>query len=146
PIFALLYLIRWWQDRKLSFGHLALSLAIAGGITFVVIAACYGPETVRLTRVGAPPDPLAPRIAGDGWIRTGMRQAASFLNLPSYSYLVGLDTVVRHDRAGHSAYLLGQTLEKGGWWYYFPVAFAVKTPAAVLLLLLASLLIVAGYL
>ena len=80
-----------------------------------------------------------------GWFRGGLYQAASILNLPSYSYLVGLGMVARHDREGHQAYLLGKTSEKGGWWYYFPVAFAVKTPTAVLLLLLVSLpIVVAG--
>ena len=67
------------------------------------------------------------------------------MKIPSYGYLVGLDTVARHDREGHpAAYLLGR-MSKTGWWYYFPVAFAVKTPTAVLLLLLLSLLaLIAG--
>ena len=69
PIFVLLYLIKWWQEtrlkfvsgspRKLSFGHLALSLAVTGGLTVAGIALCYGPETVRLSRPGSPADLLA---------------------------------------------------------------------------------------
>jgi hypothetical protein len=146
PILVLLYLIKWWQEgrgRKLSLAHLALSLAVVCVITVAVVAACYAPETVRLSRRGAPADPIAARMDSAGSFRTGLRQAASLLNLPSYSYLVGLNMVDRHDRDGHQSYLLGRTSNQG-WWYYFPVAFAVKTPTAVLLLLLISLWIVAG--
>jgi Dolichyl-phosphate-mannose-protein mannosyltransferase len=152
PIFVVLYVIKWWQEsrpdsgaasrRKLSASHLALSLAVIGGITVVLIAACYGPETIRLTRRGSPSAPLAARMDRQDWFGERLYQTASFLNIPSYSYLLGLRVVARHNSEGHPAYLLGKTSEKGGWWYYFPVAFALKTPTAVLLLLLVSLLIV----
>ena len=49
-------------------------------------------------------------------------------------YKSGLSEVLRHNRIGHQAYLLGQ-VSQFGWWYYFPVAMAVKTPLAALLLL-----------
>lgn len=57
--------------------------------------------------------------------------------LPTY-YLFGGYNVMIHNRAGHSASLLGQYSSKG-WWYYFPVAFTFKTSIPFLLTALAGL-------
>jgi 4-amino-4-deoxy-L-arabinose transferase-like glycosyltransferase len=45
----------------------------------------------------------------------------------------GIRDVVKHNRSGHRAYLLGMTGQEG-WWYFFPVALAVKAPLGLLLL------------
>jgi predicted membrane-bound dolichyl-phosphate-mannose-protein mannosyltransferase len=78
PIFVVLYLIKWCQAsrpdsgamprRRLSIGHLALSLALIGGITVAVIAACYGPETIRLTRGGDTFRAAHREMERQGWI------------------------------------------------------------------------------
>src|SRR5207302_92430 len=41
PVFVVLYLIKWWQEGKHSLRNLALSLAVAGGVTVAVIGLCY---------------------------------------------------------------------------------------------------------
>ena len=56
------------------------------------------------------------------------------LPLPAPELFDGIRFAMRHNQAGHAAYLLGQVGSQG-WWYYFPVALAVKTPIAFLLLL-----------
>jgi 4-amino-4-deoxy-L-arabinose transferase-like glycosyltransferase len=115
PTFLTLYVIRWKREREAGFSWRGLvnAMSVVLGLGFVVIAVCYGPETMKIAHGGG------------------------------CSYLLGLETVIQHDRDGHPAYLLGQ-IRKQGWWYYFPVAFAVKTPTAVLLLLLLSVVTWAG--
>ncbi|WP_321470639.1 glycosyltransferase family 39 protein [uncultured Paludibaculum sp.] len=56
------------------------------------------------------------------------------MSAPAPEFFQGLGTVSSHNRAGHTAYLLGQR-SMAGWWYYYPVVLAVKTPMALLLLL-----------
>jgi len=46
-------------------------------------------------------------------------------------YFRGLAGIVEHNRAGHSAYLLGRW-SRTGWWYYFIVALGVKAPLPLL--------------
>jgi hypothetical protein len=53
--------------------------------------------------------------------------------LPAPELYSGIQEVMRHNRAGHPAYLLGQRAQTG-FWYFFPVALAVKTPLAFLVL------------
>jgi hypothetical protein len=115
PIFLILYVLRWKRERdaRFSWRRLAISTSAVLGLGLAAIAVCYGPETMKIAHGGRS------------------------------SYLLGLETVIRHDRDGHPSYLLGQ-IRKEGWWYYFPVAFAVKTPTAVLLLLLLSVVICVG--
>ncbi|HYH10335.1 MAG TPA: glycosyltransferase family 39 protein [Thermoanaerobaculia bacterium] len=55
--------------------------------------------------------------------------------VPAPRMFTGVLEVKRHDVRGHTAFLLGETSEKG-WWYYFPVALLYKTPIAFLLLAL----------
>jgi len=53
---------------------------------------------------------------------------------PAPELFSGIQTVLKHNREGHPAFLLGKT-GRAGWWYYYPVALAVKTPLPVLMLL-----------
>jgi hypothetical protein len=145
PTFAVLYLVEWWQRggrfgwRRAVMAGLTLSVVSVG-----VIAMAYWRETWRLT-FGGPAkfvrlDARIERLTRPGgWFY----EAGKRYGLPAYSYLVGMDSAMHHDREGHSAYLLGQRSRKG-WWYYFPVAFAVKTPTAVWLLGLLGLALAAG--
>jgi hypothetical protein len=55
------------------------------------------------------------------------------LRLPAPELYSGIQEVIRHNREGHPAYLLGQRSQTG-FWYFFPVALAVKTPLAFLAL------------
>jgi 4-amino-4-deoxy-L-arabinose transferase-like glycosyltransferase len=54
--------------------------------------------------------------------------------LPAPEVFDGVQEVVKHNRAGHSSFLLGER-RTFGWWYYFPVVLGVKTPLAFLALL-----------
>jgi 4-amino-4-deoxy-L-arabinose transferase-like glycosyltransferase len=57
--------------------------------------------------------------------------------VPAFEFFNGIASVLRHDRAGHQAYLLGQ-LRTTGFWYYYLVALSVKTTLAMLILFAAS--------
>src|SRR5205823_1592497 len=57
------------------------------------------------------------------------------ITTPAPEFFDGIRVVLRHNKLGHPAYLLGQA-GSNGWWYYFPVAIAVKTPLAFLSMLL----------
>jgi hypothetical protein len=57
--------------------------------------------------------------------------------LPAPELFDGIQSVEKHNQAGHWGYLLGQ-VSMTGFWYYYPVVLAVKTPLAFLLLLGAA--------
>jgi hypothetical protein len=67
------------------------------------------------------------------WFSFGPVEKIGF-SLPAPEYFNGLIEVLRHNRYGHGAFLLGQH-RFTGWWYYFPVALGVKTPIAFLVLI-----------
>jgi hypothetical protein len=113
------------------------SLLAIGVMAAVIVGAAYWRETVRLTKASTF-TPLKSAIQRRTLAGMLMYRVGDFLDLPAYSYLVGLESAARHDVIGHPSYLLGRLSDKG-WWYYFPVAFAVKTPTAVLLLLVVCL-------
>jgi 4-amino-4-deoxy-L-arabinose transferase-like glycosyltransferase len=148
PVFALLYLIRWWHDgdlpagtRRLGWRDAAKSMAAVGVISLSIIALAYLPETARfLHHPGAGP-PLTARIQPETTMGRVLYRVGQAFHLPAFTYLVGLESNERHDRNGHPSYLLGQIRERGGWWYYFPVAFALKAPDALLLLLVSALVL-----
>jgi hypothetical protein len=63
-----------------------------------------------------------------------MAQASELLShIVPKEFVLGILFQVVHNRAGHSASLLGMHSQMG-WWYYFPVAFALKTTLPFLLL------------
>lgn len=132
PLLAGFYWFRRLQEGRgrLSLRHFAASAAIAGAISAAIIAAAYGPESIRCWR-GPKLRQVADRstLVGEVLFQTGKR-----LGLPAHPYLVGISDLAVHDKIGHDAYLLGMQSNQG-WWYYFPVVFAVKTPLSVLALL-----------
>src|SRR6185436_1195849 len=62
----------------------------------------------------------------------GTPVGASF-RMPAPELYSGIQEVLKHNREGHTGYLLGQ-ISKTGFLMFHPVALAVKTPIAVLLL------------
>ena len=69
-------------------------------------------------------------------VRARRRGALSYV-LPT-DFVLGVLWQFWHNRAGHTAGLLGM-YSQTGWWYYFPVAFALKATLPFLLLSLAAL-------
>lgn len=61
------------------------------------------------------------------------------LYIPACEYLVGLGSVLDHDRRGHRSFFLGELSPTGGWKTYFPVIIALKWPTVVVLLLTIAL-------
>ena len=136
PVLLLLYLFRWWQQgaapiegRRLSFGHLAASLAVVAAIAALVIAAAYGPATVR--SFAGPP--LQDSLDNSTVMNRALGTLGWFFDLPAHPFFNGLRLVGGMGKVPHPAYLLGR-YSNYSWWYYYPVVFAVKTPTAVLLL------------
>ncbi len=133
PVFAVLWLFRWWQQRgkgPLSWARLPIACGALVLVSTLMIAVAYGPATVRSLR-GPKLRQVVDRsnFTGEVLFQTGKR-----LGLPAHPFLTGLGEFAKHDTTGHDSYLLGKHSHEG-WWYYFPVVFAVKTPTAVLVLL-----------
>jgi hypothetical protein len=135
PVFAALWLIRRWQEHFPPVSALAAVPLLAAA----TVGLAYGPETARVLLHPGRTEPLAGRIEGRTLPSRALRAVAATLRLPSHNYLLGLDSVSRHDRNGHPAYLLGQISATGGWPQYFPVAFAVKSPVALLAAIVAAI-------
>jgi Dolichyl-phosphate-mannose-protein mannosyltransferase len=130
PALAILYLIRWYQ-RPADFPvrRAALACAAIFGITMLVAAGVYWPETLRCWRTAVPP--LAASVKRGNLIGEALYRAGRWLHLPEHAFLAGLGKVAQHNQGGHTSYLLGMRSDKG-WWYYFPVVFAVKSTMAAL--------------
>ena len=146
PVFILLYVISWWHRNKSArfaemLKGLVASTSILLAVAFSVVMLSYAPEIkagvvhAMTGRQDLPflSQPLAPRIDRHTAGGQALFWIAEKLNLPSYTYLVSLNTVWTHLTVGHESYLLGQ-VSSHGWWYYFPVAILVKTPTVTLLL------------
>jgi hypothetical protein len=58
--------------------------------------------------------------------------------VPFPELYAGIDNVIRHNRAGHVAYFMGEVREEG-WWTFFPTLIAIKIPLAVLALIAIGL-------
>ena len=163
PVFAGLYLLRWFQlllNRwsgnhvlwPVSFGRALKALPVLVVVCALVVGAMYWDASRRSLKEWG--DDRAPKLSerlamapGKGGETSPTEEVLSFaarlFDLPVHPYLIGLNDVAIHGRTGQDTYLLGQT-SKVGWWYYFPVAFAVKTPLAVhLLTILAACFVVA---
>ena len=82
-----------------------------------------GPAQTYLAESSAPPD-------------SPEKRAAAFFGdtgVPAPMFWRGLIDVMKHNREGHRAYLLGN-ISQHGWWYYFPVVLALKTTLPLLIL------------
>lgn len=61
--------------------------------------------------------------------------------VPAGEYLEGLRTVVRHNRHGMPAFMLGKVTQAGGWKLYYPLVVALKWPTIPLLLFIGSIVL-----
>jgi hypothetical protein len=147
PVFAILYAIRWWQQReRFSFLHFAGSLASVAVVGYTAVVAVYLPEAkyfVPSWAVKRPGPPLETVVDCKNTVGHSLCQVGHLASLQGNSFYRGLSDFAAHNAGGHPGYLLGQISDKG-WWYYFPIVFLVKTPTADLLL--AGLLLCGGLL
>lgn len=99
---------------------LGMTAALIGGTSFIIWAA-YG---FQFTKVDI----------SSSWNRpTHYFKKLVDFPLPAGNYFQGLYEVIKHDKFGHNAFLLGET-EAHGRLAYFPIAFATKTPIITLAL------------
>jgi hypothetical protein len=137
PAYAILYAIRWWQQReRFTFLHFGGSLLAVAAIAYVAIVAVYLPEAkffVPSWAMKKPGPPLETVVNCANPIGDLLCRAGRVASLQANSFYLGLSNFAQHNAGGHLSYLLGQ-FSQNGWWYYFPVVFLVKTPTADLLL------------
>ena len=143
PVFAILYAIRWWQEReRFSLVHFGGSILMVAAIAYLAIVLVYLPEAkffVPSWAMKKPGPPLTGEMQSKS--RELLVRVAHIASLQTNSFYEGLSNFLEHNAGGHPGYLLGQ-ISDTGWWYYFPVVFLVKTPTADLLLL--GFLLVSG--
>jgi hypothetical protein len=120
------------RPKRLTLAVLAVNL-----IALAVIAAVYAPEIAHSRHLPK----LYPHLTQKGMAGPALAFAASKLNLPEWTWLLGIDRLSEHDATGHWSYLMGQ-LSEHGFWNYFPIAMLVKTPVATLLAIAASLVLI----
>ena len=137
PVFAILYAIRWWQQReRFSLVHFGGSLVLVAVIAFLAIVLVYLPEAKFFEPSWAlrrPNPPLETVIDRSNMLGDLLGRVGKVASLQANSFYRGFSDFVGHNAGGHPSYLLGQ-ISDTGWWYYFPVVFLVKTPTADLLL------------
>ncbi len=165
-IVPVVYLVRWWYDRRRKTTPLPWSLtrlfALLGksALVFLVLTfVCYGFEIRKPID-----DPIVQQLyekraqlaashtyntlslfeqrfiaTTDPATRSGQRlQKALQLPVPAYSYLSGLIAVTSHNYTGHSHSFLGKTGDHGSI-FYFPLGWVVKTPFGIFALTLIGL-------
>uniref|UniRef100_Q02D94 Glycosyl transferase, family 39 n=1 Tax=Solibacter usitatus (strain Ellin6076) TaxID=234267 RepID=Q02D94_SOLUE len=140
PPLLILYVACWIRrPREFPIRRAATAAATVFAVAAAMVLVVYWPETLRCFRTSVPR--LADVARRENAMGEALYRLGNWFNLPSHSYLFGLNAVADHNAGGHSSYLLGMRNDKG-WWYYFPVVFAVKSTmaalAAALLLLAAS--------
>jgi hypothetical protein len=139
PPLVILYAIRMAQPPPMPWKRTPRDAAVLGGITAVVIAAVYWPETIRSFGPSMPQ--LASVVNRGNLIGEVLFRMGGWFHLPAHAFLTGLGKVAQHNHGGHPTYLLGMRSDKG-WWYYFPVVFGVKSTVAALIA--AAILLAAG--
>jgi len=147
-VLPLLYCIAWRKNHRGRFFTWRGTLLVVGVMSIgagSVIVLAYAPQAVTRfhdLRAAGYQVPFVNRVLGASVATNRTRQIAAALaraaGEPVYSYLMGLNEVIKHNADGHPAYLLGR-FSRHGWWSYFPVAFMVKTPTAVLVASLLAL-------
>jgi len=160
PILIILYLIKWWQTKKLnnpfSFKNFLKTFIFILLIAYIIIFITYGfeikkplddPDIVKLY------EKRSEKVESGEWQNSGFLPNAILANtdrnkksgqiiywiaenipVPSLSYLKGIVQLASHNYFGHQAYLNGH-YSNFGWWYYFPLAYLVKSTIAEIILL-----------
>ncbi|HSU66111.1 MAG TPA: glycosyltransferase family 39 protein [Tepidisphaeraceae bacterium] len=132
PPAAAALLFTFWRAGRLhrnwrSPAVMASCTGIAVLVAAVTIWASYG---FRVGTLGE----LPASFGGYGSMpTTGLVAAIQHVPLPAHEFWHGLLFLQAHTKAGHMAYMLGQTSTRGFWMYY-PVMLLVKTPLMTLLL------------
>jgi Dolichyl-phosphate-mannose-protein mannosyltransferase len=135
PIFALLWLIRRWEDGDRRPARMALAVAagMAGytaimGLSDVIVTA--GATLPISTRTGDHP-------SIDGKLDPFLGQRLGrLLEMPIPQDWVGFVRQALHQRSGAPGYLFGEVRETG-WGHYYLVTLAVKVPLVFWLILAA---------
>lgn len=141
---------RYWRRvdmGQVSVGYyLAAGLGVGGLLAAKFSGLIVAPALALLAvsrrlwgRVRLSPVRAAAEIAG--WLLLGALLLLAVYRFQWEPLRVDFTLQQEHQRAGHSAFLLGQ-VSRDGWWYYFPVILAVKTPLTALALLGLSLVVV----
>jgi hypothetical protein len=60
--------------------------------------------------------------------------------IPAPLFFGGIEIVRHHSEAGHPAFFLGRTGDRG-WWFYFPLIYYFKTPLAFVILSIAGVVL-----
>ena len=156
--YVVLYLFCWLRDpMRFRLRDLVKSVAVVGGVMFLVIYAVFGFETGTLLAPGSTVTAELsaklqknPETAGSfsDLILThpavaGLADRITHTPIPMPSLFRGLYYTGSHAAEGHDTYLLGK-FSKAGWWYYFPVMAAVKTPTGDILLFVLAVAVAAA--
>lgn len=122
------------EKRELPFNKLVFMKNIGAVIFtgFIVIWACYHFTTAQI-QPGVPHIKIDRIVGAEGIMHDFAYAIAESVIIPAPEFIQGIQDVFKHNKAGHTAYLLGEISEKG-WWYFFPVVLIVKTPLPFLLL------------
>lgn len=120
--------------REWNWGKAAALAAIA----FVVV---WGAYAFHITKVELGDGRVALHFPGASEPRVEEFPSSirATLYIPACEYLVGLGSVLDHDRRGHRSFFLGELSPTGGWKSYFPVIVALKWPTVVALLFAIAL-------
>lgn len=123
------------KPRARGIGPLAEAIAssglaniAAGLLAFAVLWAGDGFGTVTLGEVAGRSTSGVPRMVGP----------IDAAKLPIPTSAVSVLKQVRHQNAGHEAYLCGE-IRQSGWPAYFPIAFGLKTPTGLLALFVLAI-------
>jgi len=165
PILVILYLIKWWQSKKLnnlfSFKNFLKTFIFILFITYTVIFITYAFEIKKplndpdVANLYYRKETIIKNKLYEG--RSGLDlqilkftdldrksgqliyKAAKNIPIPAYSYFRGFVQLAGHDYFGHQAYILGK-YSNFGFWYYFPVAFFVKSTIVEIIILIILLI------
>ena len=125
---------RWAVRWRARLGQ----VVTAGATAFMVVWAGYRFSVGRLDDLPAMDYIGTPVLPPPGQ-RSALLAWFCRLRLPAPEFWHGFLFLKAHDRHGHSAYLLGQIRDRGGFWDFYLVGLLLKSPLPFLLLLLACL-------
>ena len=113
-------------------------LAIAGAAAFLVMWAGYRFSVGRLDDL-PPMNYIGTPVLPPPGQRSALLAWFCRLRLPAPEFWDGFLFLKAHDKHGHSAFLLGQIRDRGGFWDFYLVGLLLKSPLPFLLLLAACL-------
>src|SRR5690242_18559887 len=126
------FIILWWRRayaRGSRRSTIVLHAAVVLFAMIVTVNAAYFFQHASLNETDH--DWIAAKFPGHP--ETMVQVSELLSHIVPKEFVLGTLFQVVHNRAGHSASLLGMHSQMG-WWYYFPVAFALKTTLPFLLL------------